>query len=100
MWCGTNPCNGKWRRITVAQLMTFTEDGDNVLTVLSSGAPLELSCLSMLYLIALRHNDYVLVRSNLDFSMGICTSLPVQRVSMQGARFDGIPVGSGGGERL
>jgi hypothetical protein len=52
---------------------------------LSSGAPLELSCLSMLYLIALRYNDYVFVRSNLDISMGISTSLPVQCASMQGA---------------
>jgi hypothetical protein len=53
MWCGTNASSGESRRITVAHLMTFTEDGDDVFTVLSSGAQLELSCLSMLYLIAL-----------------------------------------------
>jgi hypothetical protein len=46
MWCGTNAGSGESRGITVAHL---TKDGDNVCTVLSSGAPLELSCLSMLY---------------------------------------------------
>jgi hypothetical protein len=86
MWCGTNASSGESRRIIVARLMTLAEDGNNAFTVLSSGAPLELSCLSILYSIVLRHNDYVFVRSNLDISMGISTSLPVQCVSMQGAQ--------------
>jgi hypothetical protein len=41
--CGSS---GESRRVTVAHLMTFTEDGGNVFTVLSSAAPLELSCFS------------------------------------------------------
>ena len=47
-WCGLNASSGESRRITVVtvHLVTFTEDGDNVFTVLSNGAPLELSCLS------------------------------------------------------
>jgi hypothetical protein len=79
--CGANASSGESRRITVAHLMTFTEDDDNI-----QQAPLELSCSSTVYLIALRHNDHVFARSKLDIFMGISTSLPVQCVSMQGAQ--------------
>jgi len=36
MRCGTNASSGESRRITVAHLMAFTEDGHNLFTVLSS----------------------------------------------------------------
>jgi len=33
MWCGTNASSGESQRITVAHLVTYMEDGDNVILI-------------------------------------------------------------------